>query len=64
MNTAQKEIVARPRVTISIPEDIYEYLVKRAETEIRPVSNLVEYFVVTTVKNQPDWQEASEEQKK
>ncbi len=53
---AQKNTtVSRPRVTVSLPQDIYDYLLKRAEQEIRPVSNLVEYLVVTTVKQQPDW---------
>lgn len=58
MKLAQKSTtVSRPRVTVSLPQDIYNYLVKRAETEIRPVSNLVEYLVVTTVKQQQDWEE-------
>ena len=63
MKLAQKNTtVSRPRVTVSLPQDIYDYLIKRAETEIRPVSNLVEYLVVTTVKQQPDWEENKNEE--
>lgn len=50
--------VARPRVTVYFSEEIYKYLVERADRELRTVANLVEYLVVQTVQ-----QEQSEQQK-
>ena len=46
------------RVTVYFSEEIYKYLVERADRELRTVANLVEYLVVQTVQ-----QEQSEQQK-
>jgi CopG-like RHH_1 or ribbon-helix-helix domain, RHH_5 len=55
-NTDSEKPVAKPRVTVSLPQDVYDYLVERADNEIRPVSNLVEFLVVTTVRSQRDFE--------
>ncbi|MDY6785192.1 MAG: hypothetical protein SW833_22045 [Cyanobacteriota bacterium] len=56
MTTDSEKQVAKPRVTVSLPQDVYDYLLKRADKEIRPISNLVEFLVVTTVRSQSDFE--------
>ncbi|GET42893.1 ribbon-helix-helix domain-containing protein [Microseira wollei] len=57
--TSCNSAVARPRVTVYFSEEIYKYLVERADRELRTVANLVEYLVVQSVQ-----QQQSEEQKR
>ncbi|MFB2983588.1 hypothetical protein [Microseira sp. BLCC-F43] len=56
--TSCNSAVARPRVTVYFSEEIYKYLVERADRELRTVANLVEYLVVQSVQ-----QEQNEQQK-
>lgn len=49
--------VARPRVTVYFSEEIYQYLVERADRELRTVANLVEYIVVQSVQQQQSEQQ-------
>lgn len=58
LNWTKVEGWARPRVTVYFSEEIYKYLVERADRELRTVANLVEYLVVQSVQ-----QQQSEEQK-
>ncbi len=44
------QLMARPRVAASVPEDVYEFLAEWAEREQRPLSNLVAYVLTTAVR--------------
>ena len=51
------DLMARPRVSATLPEDIYEFLAEWAEREQRPLSNLVSFVVTTAVRKMRDEQE-------
>ncbi|NER45202.1 MAG: hypothetical protein F6J86_27290 [Symploca sp. SIO1B1] len=44
------DLMARPRVTITISEEVHEVLTSWAEKEERPLANLVAFIVTKAVK--------------
>lgn len=55
--------VARPRVTVYFSEDTYQYLVERADREVRTVANLVEYLIVKLVEEERESGVSPEQQR-
>lgn len=45
------DLMRRPKVSATIPEDVYEFLSEWAEREQRPMSNLVAYVLTTAVRD-------------
>lgn len=39
------ELMARPRITVTVSEDVYEYLSEWAEREERPLANLAAFLL-------------------
>lgn len=37
--------VVRPKVTVYFNQDVYDWLTKKADNEVRSVANLVEYLI-------------------
>lgn len=60
MLEAQKEglddLMAKPRITITVSEEVYQVLVNWAEKEERPLANLVAYIVSKTAKEHQEQQ--------
>jgi hypothetical protein len=50
-------MAARPRVTATLPQDVYEFLAEWAEREQRPLSNLVSYVLTTATRKIRDEQQ-------
>jgi hypothetical protein len=48
--TNSSELMARPRITLTVSEDVYEYLSEWAEREERPLANLAAYLLSQAVK--------------
>lgn len=44
------ELMARPRITLTVSEDVYQYLSDWAEREERPLANLAAYLLSQAVK--------------
>lgn len=44
------DLMAKPRITITVSEEVYQVLVNWAEKEERPLANLVAYIVSKTAK--------------
>jgi hypothetical protein len=44
------ELMARPRITLTVSEDIYEYLSDWAEREERPLANLAAFLLSQAVR--------------
>lgn len=44
------ELMARPRITLTVSDDIYQYLSDWAEREERPLANLAAYLLSQAVK--------------
>ncbi|MBW4599839.1 MAG: hypothetical protein KME29_09535 [Calothrix sp. FI2-JRJ7] len=42
--------MARPRITLTVSEDVYQYLSDWAEREERPLANLAAYLLSQAVK--------------
>jgi hypothetical protein len=57
------QLMARPRVAASVPEDVYEFLAEWAEREQRPLSNLVAYVLTTAVRQMMQQSEQQDESK-
>lgn len=47
----------KPRVTTTIPEDVYQFLAEWAERDQRPLSNLVSFVLTTAVRKMREEQE-------
>lgn len=59
MESATNEQMAKkPRISISLDEEVIQWLSERAEKEVRSVSNFVEYLVIREMQD-----EKNEEQK-
>ncbi|MCC5621019.1 hypothetical protein [Nostoc sp. CHAB 5715] len=43
--TANSSEMARPRITITVSEDVFQYLSEWAEREERPLANLAAYLL-------------------
>lgn len=60
MLEAQKEglddLMAKPRITITVSEEVYQVLVNWAEKEERPLANLVAYIVSKNAKEHQEQQ--------
>ena len=39
------ELMARPRITVTVSEDVFQYLSEWAEREERPLANLAAYLL-------------------
>lgn len=48
--TNSYELMARPRITLTVSEDVYQYLSDWAEREERPLANLAAYLLSQAVK--------------
>jgi hypothetical protein len=44
------ELMARPRITLTVSEDVYEYLSDWAEREERPLANLAAFLLSQAVR--------------
>jgi hypothetical protein len=55
------ELMARPRITITVSEDVYQYLSEWAEREERPLANLAAYLLSQAARER---QEAEQKQNK
>jgi hypothetical protein len=55
------ESMARPRITITVSEDVYQYLSEWAEREERPLANLAAYLLSQAARER---QEAEQQQNK
>jgi hypothetical protein len=44
------ELMARPRITLTVSEDVYEYLSDWAESEERPLANLAAFLLSQAVR--------------
>ena len=42
----------KPRVSVSLDKEVYEWLEERAKREVRTISNLVEFFVVREMQSE------------
>jgi hypothetical protein len=41
----RSELMARPRITVTVSDDVYQYLSEWAEREERPLANLAAYLL-------------------
>lgn len=48
--------MARERLTVSLDTEVYEYLAKRAEKEVRTIPNLIEFLCVQEMERQKSQQ--------
>jgi hypothetical protein len=48
--------MAKPRITITVSQEVYEILVDWAQKEERPLANLVAYIVSKTAKEHQEQQ--------
>ncbi|MBW4449136.1 MAG: hypothetical protein KME38_20320 [Spirirestis rafaelensis WJT71-NPBG6] len=48
------ELMARPRITLTVSEDVYQYLSDWAEREERPLANLAAYLLSQAVKERQE----------
>jgi|JFJP01.1.fsa_nt_gi predicted CopG family antitoxin len=53
------ELMAKPRITITVSEEVYQILVDWADKEERPLANLVTYIVSKTAR---EYQQETKEQ--
>lgn len=44
------DLMPRPRITATVPEEVYQFLVEWADREQRPLANLVSYVLTNAVK--------------
>lgn len=42
----------KPRVSVSLEQEVYDWLEKRAKKEVRTMSNLIEFFVVREMESE------------
>jgi hypothetical protein len=45
MDTPQQTDMAKQRLSISLEDDLYQWLTEKAEDDVRSISNLVEFIV-------------------
>lgn len=62
MEAKTEAAVARPKITVYVNDDVYEYLQQRADREIRSVANLVEFIVTQEMMREREQQEQNESQ--
>jgi hypothetical protein len=51
------DLMRRPKITATIPEDVYEFLAEWAERDQRSLANVVAYVLTTAVRRMRDEQE-------
>ncbi|MFB2834480.1 ribbon-helix-helix domain-containing protein [Floridanema evergladense] len=51
------DLMVKPRITITVSEEVYQVLVNWAEEEERPLANLVAYIVSKTAKEHQEQQQ-------
>lgn len=47
---SSSELMARPRITVTVSDDVYQYLSEWAEREERPLANLAAYLLSQAVR--------------
>lgn len=51
------ELMARPRITVTVSEEVYQYLSEWADREERPLANLAAYLLGQAVRESQQQQE-------
>ncbi len=44
------ELMARPRITVTVSEEVYDFLSELADREQRPLANLAAYLLTSAAK--------------
>jgi hypothetical protein len=52
------ELMARPRITVTVSEEVYEFLSEWAEREERPLANLAAYLLSQAAREQEEEQKS------
>ncbi|MFB8788880.1 MAG: hypothetical protein U7123_08515 [Potamolinea sp.] len=56
------ELMARPRITVTVSEEVYEFLSEWAEREERPLANLAAYLLSQAARERQEHQEQDAEE--
>ncbi len=54
------ELMARPRITITVSEEVYEFLSEWAEREERPLANLAAYLLSQAARQRQEQEQQKE----
>jgi hypothetical protein len=52
------ELMARPRITVTVSEEVYEFLTGWAEREERPLANLAAYLLSQAARERQEQEES------
>ncbi len=52
------ELMARPRITVTVSEEVYEFLTGWAEREVRPLANLAAYLLSQAARERQEQEES------
>jgi hypothetical protein len=54
------ELMARPRITVTVSEEVYEFLSEWAEREERPLANLAAYLLSQAARERQEQEQQKE----
>ncbi len=54
------ELMARPRITVTVSEEVYEFLSEWAEREERPLANLAAYLLSQAARQRQEQEQQKE----
>ncbi|MEJ1930379.1 ribbon-helix-helix domain-containing protein [Nostoc sp. UIC 10890] len=57
------ELMARPRITVTVSDDVYQYLNEWADREERPLANLAAYLLSQAVREHQEQSESAKPKK-